>query len=192
MKKVIRMSFVFFSSPSLLHPSCGLFVCQPSSAHPPPKTPAPPPRPACETKKRTKKQKKSRQKLNLIPYQKKPFLEKSKIFNLEIDREVLAFLGVRAVCVRIFRLTKKPYTARKVSFVPTQGGLPVLSFSFASQSWPVKPFSRRSPLKVPARFPEFPPGRTQDDQPWLEGVLAIPGYVMGFPKQPVDIIKNNK
>ena len=98
MKKVIRMSFVFFSSPSLLHPSCGLFVCQPSSAHPPPKTPAPPPRPACETKKRTKKQKKNRQKLNLIPYQKKPFLEKSKIFNLENDRKVLAFLGVRAVC----------------------------------------------------------------------------------------------
>ena len=89
----------FFSSPSLLHPSCGLFVCQASSAHPPPRAPAPPQHPACETKKRTKRQKKSRQKLNLIPYQKKPSLEKSKIFNLENDKEVLAFLGVRAVCV---------------------------------------------------------------------------------------------
>ena len=92
MKKVIRL-FVFLSSPSLFHPSCGLFVCQASSAHPPPKTPAPPPHPARETKKRTKRQKKSRQKLNLIPYQKKPSLEKSKIFNLENDKEVLAFLG---------------------------------------------------------------------------------------------------
>ena len=91
MKKVIRMLFVFFSSPSLLHPSCGLFVCQASSAHPPPKTPAPPPHPARETKKRTKRQKKSRQKLNLIPYQKKPSLEKSKIFNLENDKEPLDF-----------------------------------------------------------------------------------------------------
>ena len=99
MKKVIRMLFVFFSSPSLLHPSCGLFVCQASSAHPPPKTPAPPPHPARKTEKRAKRQKKSRQKLNLIPYQKKPSLRKSKIFNLENDKEVLAFLGVRAVCV---------------------------------------------------------------------------------------------
>ena len=145
MKKVIRMSFVFFSSPSLLHPSCGLFVCQASSAHPPPKTPAPLPHPARETKKRAKRQKKSRQKLNLIPYQKKPSLEKSKIFNLENDKEVLAFLGGRAVRVRVFR--------------------PVGRLALCSQ------------LKT--------------TKPWLEGVLAIPGW-MGFPKQPLHIKQINK
>ena len=125
MKKVIRMSFVFFLRPPSSTQAVGFLFASPLPPIHPPKTPAPPPRPACETKKRTKKQKKSRQKLNLIPYQKKPFLEKSKIFNLENDREVLAFLGVRAVRVRIFRLTKnRTQLGRCPSFQPKVGGFP--------------------------------------------------------------------